>query len=150
MFTDRDSHPYYSSVALSSLFSGVYMLGDGGHRLMEIFFPECDSDDLRAAEQMVDLCVKVPINSNQRDALISFCESITPEEFKKSDILKAINRKRSLSGVMSCASLLNDYTASEDEFGRLKTDNELISRRNEEMALFLAPELKLVGGRDVQ
>lgn len=48
-------------------------------------------DDIKIAEQCINESVKVPINQNQFDALVSFCYNIGCGAFKNSTMLKLLN-----------------------------------------------------------
>lgn len=49
--------------------------------------------DLRKYEDAVDEAVTVPLKQNQFDALVSFCFNVGPGAFKKSTLVKKLNRQ---------------------------------------------------------
>lgn len=87
---------------------------------------------LREFEGYVKSYVKVVINQNQFDALVSLVYNIGPENFKTSTLLRLLN--------------LTDYQGAADQFprwnkgrvnGKLVVLNGLTTRRNKERKLFL-------------
>lgn len=76
----------------------------------------------------INKVVKVPLNQNQFDALVSFAYNIGNKNFNWSTLLKKLN--------------LSDYEGASLEFGRWnqangKILNGLVSRRQKEKELFL-------------
>lgn len=76
----------------------------------------------------INKVVKVPLNQNQFDALVSFSYNIGNKNFNWSTLLKKLN--------------LSDYIGASQEFGRWnqaggKILNGLVSRRQKEKELFL-------------
>jgi lysozyme len=87
-------------------------------------------DDLVTFENAVDKYVKVPINQNQFDALVSFSFNCGTGALKTSTLLRNLNKK--------------DYSGAANEFLRWnkangKVLNGLTKRRKEERTLFLTP-----------
>lgn len=85
--------------------------------------------DLYIAESAVNSLVKVPLTSNQYDALISFVFNIGVGNFSGSTLLKKLNA--------------GDYAGAAREFPRWKhsggeVDPILVARRAREQALFVA------------
>lgn len=85
--------------------------------------------DLQPREKSLNILVKVSINQNQFDALMSFIYNIGVENFKQSTLLKFINEK-----------LFNKIP---NQFRRWKyinkvVSNGLIARREEEIKLWLS------------
>lgn len=87
---------------------------------------------LREFEGYVNKYVKVDLNQNQFDALVSLVYNIGPENFRTSTLLKLLN--------------LSDYQGAADQFprwnkgrvnGKLVALNGLTTRRNKERKLFL-------------
>lgn len=90
------------------------------------------ANDLAAVEADVNRLVKVPLNPNQYDALVSF--QFNTGSLGKSSLLKALNKK--------------DYKGAADGFmlytrgrvgGQLVQMSGLVKRRKEEVALFNKP-----------
>lgn len=89
-----------------------------------------DKDTLIAA-QAVDRLVNVPLNENQKVALISFVFNVGEGAFAKSTMRRLLNKGR--------------YTEAAAQFQRWTYDNGvqlrgLVIRRAAERALFLTPE----------
>jgi lysozyme len=85
--------------------------------------------DLEPRESALNKFLKVKINQNQFDALISFIYNIGVENFKQSTLLKFINDKL--------------FDKIPDQFRRWKYINKVVSkgllaRREEEIKLWLA------------
>ncbi|MCO8082016.1 lysozyme [Acinetobacter lwoffii] len=85
-------------------------------------------NDLKSFEQTVNNTVKVPLNQNQFDALVSLAYNIGPTAFEESTLVKRLNEK--------------NYKAAADQFGlwvnaRGKRLQGLVNRRKIEMELFL-------------
>jgi len=86
--------------------------------------------DLTNFETGVNDCVKVPLNQNQFDALVSFSFNVGMSALRKSTLLKKLNGK--------------DYTGAANEFDRWvhaggKVVRGLQNRRDAEQLLFLTP-----------
>jgi lysozyme len=85
--------------------------------------------DLAVAERAVEGLVKVPLNQNQFDALVSFVFNVGVRNFADSTLLKLLN--------------LGDYKGTADQFkhwvfAKGKKLGGLIRRRNEEARTFLS------------
>lgn len=85
-------------------------------------------NDLKAFEQTVNNAVKVPLNQNQFDALVSLAYNIGSTAFEESTLVKRLNEK--------------NYKAAADQFGlwvnaRGKRLQGLVNRRAAERTLFL-------------
>lgn len=83
--------------------------------------------DLAWVETAIDTHVKVPLNQNQYDALASFIYNVGATAFKKSTMLKLLNK--------------GDYQGAADQFPRWnkqkgKVLNGLTARRKKEQTLF--------------
>lgn len=82
---------------------GLWTIGWGhlikpGEHFTEITQEEADNlllNDLQDAENCVNTCVKVPIDQNQFDALVSHVFNIGEERFKNSTMLKILNSNQS-------------------------------------------------------
>jgi len=86
--------------------------------------------DLTNFETGVNDCVKVPLNQNQFDALVSFSFNVGMSALRKSTLLKKLNNK--------------DYTGAANEFDRWihaggRVVRGLQNRRDAEQLLFLTP-----------
>jgi len=94
---------------------------------------ECDeilSRDLATFEDAVKEAVKVPLNQNQFDALVSFTFNVGAGNLQKSTLLKRLNQ--------------GDYRGAAEQFGAWnkaagKVMKGLVTRRADERALFLRP-----------
>lgn len=86
--------------------------------------------DLAKFEDAVQRAVKVPLNSNQFSALVSFCYNVGEGAFKSSSVLKAVNA-RNFSEVPRRLSLWNKAGG--------KVLPGLVKRRAAEGALFMEP-----------
>lgn len=85
-------------------------------------------DDLKIHCQYIEKLIKVPINQNQIDSLVSFEYNIGYSAFKNSTLLKLLNEK--------------NYTKAANEFDKWvfcngKKLNGLVKRRKKEKELFL-------------
>ena len=100
---------------------------------MTITAQECDeilSRDLATFERAVEKAVKVPLNQNQFDALVSFTFNVGAGNLQKSTLLKRLNQ--------------GDYRGAADQFpvwnkAAGKVMKGLVTRRADERALFLKP-----------
>ncbi len=86
-------------------------------------------NDLKSFEQTVNNTVKVPLNQNQFDALVSLAYNIGTNAFSKSTLVKKLNT--------------NDNRAAADQFDVWvnaggKRMQGLVNRRAKEKALFLS------------
>ena len=84
--------------------------------------------DLKKFERTVNSTVKVPVNQNQFDALVSLAYNIGPTAFEESTLVKRLNEK--------------NYKAAAEQFGlwvnaRGKRMQGLVNRRAAESTLFL-------------
>lgn len=100
---------------------------------MTITEEECDeilSRDLATFEEAVEKAVKVPLNQNQFDALVSFTFNVGAGNLQKSTLLRRLNQ--------------GDYRGAAEQFGAWnkaagKVMKGLVTRRADERALFLRP-----------
>lgn len=98
---------------------------------------ECEAilgRDIVSHYQGVRACVKVPMNVNQMDAVVSFTFNVGVSKFCKSTMARKLNSR--------------DYVGAADEFpkwkygvvnGRTTVLPGLVTRRAQERALFLKP-----------
>ena len=86
--------------------------------------------DLRRFENAVNTLVKVPINQNQFDALVSFAFNVGEANFKRSSVLRHLN-----AGLYAKAA--DAFLAWNKSKGKVLPG--LTRRRKEERALFLTP-----------
>lgn len=117
--------------------SGVWTIGYGhtkdvkkGMKITKAKAEAYLKQDLVTFENAVDKYVKVPINQNQFDALVSFSFNCGAAALKISTLLKKLNKK--------------DYSGSANEFLKWNKSNGkvlkgLTKRRKEERTLFLKP-----------
>lgn len=101
-------------------------------------------EDLQKFEKAVEKYVKVELNQNQFDALVSLAYNIGSGSFSKSTLLKKLNA--------------GDYTEAAEQFlvwnkmtvnGVKKESDGLKNRRQKERELFLNPVVGLVDEADV-
>lgn len=105
-----------------------------GQRITVLQANQFLQEDIAWAEDAVNSLVKVRLNQNQFDALVSFVFNIGATAFEKSTLLRLLN-----SG---------DYTGAANQFPRWnkqngKVLNGLTKRRKEEQALFLSSQVDL-------
>lgn len=81
--------------------AGIWTIGYGhtkgvkdGQKITQEQAEELLRDDLRVYEQAVESCVKVPINQNQFDALVSFCYNCGAEALRTSTLLRLLNESK--------------------------------------------------------
>lgn len=92
--------------------------------------------DLVKYSNHVKRTVKVPLNSNQYGALVSFCYNVGPGNFSKSSVLRMVNAGR-FDDVPS--RLLRWNKAKNPKTGKLRVLRGLTRRRKAEGVLFLTP-----------
>lgn len=115
--------------------AGIWTIGYGhtkgvkeGQKITQEQAEELLRDDLRVYEQAVESCVKVPINQNQFDALVSFCYNCGGEALRTSTLLRLLNESK--------------YSEAGEQFLRWnkaggKVLAGLTRRREEEREMFL-------------
>lgn len=101
-----------------------------GQRITEAQAHEFLAEDIKDAENAVKRYVKVKINQNQYDALVSFTFNLGAGALQRSTLLRKLNT--------------GDYEGAANEFGKWiyqgkKVLTGLINRRKEERALFRKP-----------
>ncbi len=90
--------------------------------------------DLRSHQDAVDRSVRVPLNQNELDALVSFVYNIGATAFRKSTALKRLN-----SGDRIGAAEALTWWSKATVGGVLRQVTGLVRRRAAERALFLEP-----------
>lgn len=101
-----------------------------GQRITKQQANEILASDLAKVEQQVSSRVKVPLNQNQFDALVSFTFNVGPGALSRSGVLKNVNAQK--------------WQAAADAFMQWTRGNGqvlqgLVRRRKAERALFLTP-----------
>ncbi|WP_445506780.1 glycoside hydrolase family protein [Niallia sp. 03190] len=116
---------------------GVWTIGYGhtrnvkpGQVITQAQAEEMLKDDLKKYEEGVLSAIKVRLNQNQFDALVSFCYNLGVGSLQKSDLLKAINKKDFIGAGRKFARWINAG-------GNVLTG--LIKRRAAEATLFVTP-----------
>jgi len=104
-----------------------------GQRISVEDAEKCLTTNLVTARQVVDDVVDVSLNSNQRDALVSFVFNVGEGQFRNSTLLRKLNA--------------GDYKGAESEFHRWvysggRKLQGLIQRRIREAALFALPSIE--------
>jgi|GEM_PF-3909231 len=105
--------------------------GDG-LRLVNLYDDEYWTNDVETAERSINRMVKADLTSNQFSALVSLLVSISLTEFRRSDLLRFINRGL----FFDAAKEFENYIIVDND-----EDKILKKRRTLEKALFLKPEL---------
>ena len=135
-FEGFESDPYFCPAGVATIGYGSTRYANGKAVLMgdkAITKDEAMTllyDTLDTYEKAIHDNVKVPINQNQFDALVSFVYNVGTGNFAKSTLLKKLNNA--------------DYKGAADEFlrwnrGGGKVLNGLTRRRDAERSLFLTP-----------
>lgn len=122
--------------------AGIWTIGYGhtgddvqpGMRISERDAEELLKRDLRPREQAIEGVVKVPLNQNEFDALVSFVYNVGVGAFRKSTALKRLNRGDRV-GAADALTWWNKATVG----GVLREVLGLTRRRAAERALFLTP-----------
>lgn len=89
-------------------------------------------DDIRKTEEVLNLYVKKKVNQNQYDSLVSLTYNIGIDAFKKSSLLKVMN-KRVADAYGDLFFRWNKITVN----GKKILSNGLLNRRKLEYALFI-------------
>ncbi len=120
---------------------GRWVIGYGhlhvAHKGMTITESEADgflARDITEAEKIVSQNVKVALNENEFSALASFVINIGEKNFRKSQVLRRLNR----NDRMGAADAFDWWTKARID-GRLTELQGVTWRRAEERALFLQP-----------
>ncbi len=122
--------------------AGIWTIGYGhtgpdvqpGMKISERDAEELLRRDLKPREQAVDGAVKVPLNQNEFDALVSFVYNVGASAFRGSTALKRLN-KGDRTGAADALTWWNKATVG----GVLREVLGLTRRRAAEKALFLTP-----------
>lgn len=88
--------------------------------------------DIQWAERLVNNWVAVPLTQKQFDALVSFAFNVRPDTFKRSTLLKLLNK-----GLYHEAAEVFDWYVKARSKGRMVTLRGLVARRQAERDLFL-------------
>lgn len=117
--------------------AGVWTIGYGhtkgvkkGQKITKEQAVNILQDDLKTYENGVKKAVKIDLNQNQFDALVSFTYNVGLGAFRTSTLLKKLNKK--------------DFTGASKEFPRWNKANGivlkgLVKRREAEKILFITP-----------
>jgi lysozyme len=92
-------------------------------------------DDLKDAENAVNTYVKVPLNQNQYDALVSEVFNIGSGNFRGSTFLKRLNA----GDYKGAAEAMTWWNKDQNKNGVLVVVQGLVNRREAEKNLFLSP-----------
>jgi lysozyme len=118
---------------------GIWTIGVGHiagvHEGMKITAAECNkllADDLRIAEAAVNHSVKVPINQDQFDSLVSLTFNIGVHAFEGSTVLKRLNAR--------------NYGGAAAAMMMWTKDVELVPRRQGEVEQFLGAGMAMHPG----
>lgn len=122
--------------------AGIWTIGYGhtgpdvepGMKISEREAEEMLRRDLKPREQAVESAVKVPLNQNEFDALVSFVYNVGASAFRGSTALKRLN-KGDRAGAADALTWWNKATVG----GVLREVMGLTRRRAAEKALFLTP-----------
>jgi len=131
--------PYLDGGGVPTIgYGATHYLDNKRVTLDDKFISEKDADLLLRRmvpvyEREVQNLVKVPLNQNQYDAVVSFVYNIGGDQFLKSTFLKKLNSE--------------DYSGAANEFPKWKFDNGiviqgLVNRRKIEQDLFLKEIIK--------
>ena len=93
-------------------------------------------ENLNNLEKIIDECIFVELNQHQFDALISFCSSVTVEQFKNSNFVKRINLNEEINAV--AAEELPQWNKNNEKISQILT-----RRRLAELELFCSNPPKL-------
>ena len=122
--------------------AGIWTIGYGhtgpdvrqGQRISEREAEALLRRDLRSREDAVSRFVSVPLNQNEFDALVSFVYNVGAEAFRRSTVLRRLNR----GARMSAADALTWWNKATID-GILREITGLTRRRAAEKALFVTP-----------
>ena len=89
--------------------------------------------DIKTAENAVNLLVKIPLTQNEFDALVCFVFNVGVGSFQKSTLLLFLNKKL-MDKIPNQLKQWNKITVN----GIKKVSNGLVNRRQEEVKLFLS------------
>lgn len=122
--------------------AGIWTIGYGhtgpdvkpGMKITEAEAEALLKKDLKPREEAIERLVKVPLNQNEFDALVSFVYNVGVEAFRKSTALKRLNNGDRI-GAAEALTWWNKATVD----GVLREVAGLTRRRAAERALFLEP-----------
>ncbi len=122
--------------------AGIWTIGYGhtgpdvrqGQRISERDAEALLRRDLRSREDAVSRFVTVPLNQNEFDALVSFVYNVGAEAFRRSTVLRRLNRDARMSAA-DALTWWNKATIG----GVLREITGLTRRRAAEKALFVTP-----------
>lgn len=122
--------------------AGVWTIGYGhtgpdvrpGMRITEREAEALLRRDLKSREDAVDRLVNIPLNQNEYDALVSFVYNVGAEAFRRSTVLRRLNRNNRF-GAADALTWWNKATIG----GVLREVMGLTRRRAAERALFVTP-----------
>lgn len=115
-----------------------------GRNLIELFKDEYEPAESRTtAEKAINALVRVRLTGNQFSAVVSLVMQIGLDAFKKSKMLKLLNK----GFTVGAASEFDLHIYDIDDNGQRVISPFLIKHREFEKALFLKPELVQKGKR---
>jgi lysozyme len=115
--------------ALTTKEKNIYKFG---HEVAQIQIDKWFSEDVAKAEKIVNNWVAVPLTQGQFDALVSFVFNLGADNFKRSTLLKELNKGNHLEAAEEL--LRWNKTRSK---GRMRILPGLVARRKAEQNLFL-------------
>lgn len=138
-FEGRRSDVYYCPGGKLSVGVGHAMLPNEkkiyklGQRVSDDLIDKWFQDDVAKAERVVNNWVAAPLTQGQFDALVSFVFNLGAENFKRSTLLKKLNKGAS---PLEVAEELLRWCKSRSN-GRMRILPGLVARRQAERSLFL-------------
>lgn len=114
---------------------------EAGLFLISCLEEDYDPNDCRtAAERAVNLYVKPRLNNNQFSTLVCFAMYLDIEAFRKSDMLRLINRGITPETLQTITDQFDKHIYDIDEDGKRFVSPFLVEQRALEKSLFLTPE----------
>ena len=109
-----------------------------GNALLALYKEEFEpAEGKHDAAKAVRLLVSARLNGNQFSALVCLVCGISIDTFRKSSLLKMVNRGENLSA----ASAFTNFAYVTDDAGRRVLDPQTLRHREIQKDLFLKPEL---------